>query len=131
MPPLRVFFADDSAHEREQVTSVFRDFLPEAEVVTAATIEEAIIRVRALISQGLDAAILDLEFCETASSSSIYAFILSADPTFAQARVAVRTNASEEVARTEYDEHGVPFPPKFLNKGVLFDMLKWVKELQS
>jgi hypothetical protein len=129
-----VFLVDDSAREREKVTADLQQFVPGTEVITASKPREAIEMLTDEFLMRLHAAILDHqldEYDHATHSRKIYAKMLQVDGRFAGERVALRTSHSEEFARRRFAEDSIPFPPKYLGKGRIRDMVEWVKGLSS
>lgn len=135
----RILFVDDSAHEREQVAMDIADFVPDAEVITESTIEGAIAAFRTLMGidagaqggAGLHAAILDfqLDIFGEKTSMPIFREMLALAPEFARTRVALRTSLSASYARELFGDDRLEFPPMFLSKGHLKDLINWLKGL--
>ncbi|MDO8469203.1 MAG: hypothetical protein Q7S29_05600 [Candidatus Peribacter sp.] len=132
MPNRRVFLVDDSARERQEVSDDIHTFCGEdVEIVTEGEVGMAIIAFRRLMAEGigLDAAILDYQLEDRMTSKPLYRQMLALAPEFASQRVALRTSLGEEEVRGMFAEDGLPFPPKYLSKGHLRDMLEWLKSL--
>ena len=134
LPMKRILLIDDDPFERTEVPNDLREFLSgDVEVTTAADAKQGIAEFQRLVQEKLHAVLLDFILDEGSMDDSIplYRQMLNEAPDVASSRVALRTSSREEHVRQWFQEAGVPFPPKYLGKGELREMLDWINALPA